>query len=253
MLRRAALVTFASAVVLAAACGHQVTPSPSAANNNLTGSMLIRFRTAGPFKFDKYDYSIVINTCGGGTPYPNVYATTFLNYTFSFDIGTTRFAAATNFPVLVQYLLRPGTSNQLNPTNVTIQPTEYTFNPNSNGQGNEFTLTFPRGLLADPLGTSALPCNNPLLPGGTATTAPSVLPTTQAQSRWAFNFFVVDPVSQRALDSLGVGGPTDNTYTGAVVDTTTTNVKLANKQPTISGGPSDSSAQLASGEIDNTL
>ncbi len=253
MLRRAALVTFASAVVLAAACGHQVTPSPSAANNNLAGSMLIRFRTVGAFNFTKYDYAIVINTCGGGTPYPNVYATTFLNYTFSFDIGTTRFAAATNFPILVQYLLRPGTSNQLNPTNVGISPTEYTFNPNSNGQRNEFTLTFPRALLADPLGPSNLPCNGPLQPSGSATTLPSPFPTTQAQSRWAFNFFVVDPISGRPQDSLGPDGPTDNTYSQAVVDTTTTNVTLANKQPTILGATSDSSAQLASGEIDNTL
>ena len=262
MLRRAALVTFALAVVLAAACGHQVTPSPSenGQGNNLAGTMLIRFRTVAAFDFTKYDYAIVINTCGGGTPYPNVYATSFLNYTFSFDIGVTRFGAATAFPVLVQYILRPGTSNQLNPQNVPISPSETTLTLNSNGQGTEFTLIFPRALLADPLGPTAFPCSSsPLLPTAgptataSATASPNVQPTTQAQSRWAFNFMVINTANQQVQDSLGLGGPTDNTYAGAVIDTTTTNSNIINKQADISGAPSDMSAQLAGGEIDNTL
>ena len=258
MLRRAALVTFASAVIFAAACGHQVTPSPSAngQGNNLAGSMLIRFRTVGQMNFTKYDYAIVINTCGGNTPYPNVYATTFLNYIFSFDIGVTRFGAATAFPVLVQYILRPGTSNQLNPQNVPISPSETTLTLNSNGQNNEFTLTFPRALLADPLGPSAFPCSSsPLQPTTPPTTpsSPNAQPTTQAQSRWAFNFLTINTATQQVQDSLGLGGPTDTSYNSAVIDTTTTNAQPVNKQADIAGPPADTAAQLAGGEIDNTL
>ena len=276
MLRRAALVTFASAVVLAAACGHQVTPSPSenGQNNNLAGNMLIRFRTVQPLNYQMYDYAIIINTCGGGTPYPNVFANTFLDYTFSFNIGVTSFGAATAFPILLQYILTPGTQNQLNPQNVPISPSETTLTLNSNGQGTEFTLIFPRALLQDPLGPTALPCTGSLrspapasptpsltpapitptptaTPTSSATAGPSALPTTLAQSKWSFNFFTIDSKTLRVQDSLGIGGPTDNSYTGAVIDTTTTNSTLITKQPDVTGAPSDPAAALAGGEIDN--
>lgn len=216
--------------------------------------MLIRFRTNGPMDFTKYDYAIVIDTCGLGTPYPQTFATTFLNYTFSFNVGLINGLTTTTAPVLVQYFPTPSTSNPLHAENVTINPTEYTFTPNSNGQNTEFTLTFSRGLLDDPLGTSARPCSStPLSPGSAASPAasPNALPTTQAQSKWAFNFFVIDK-SQHVLDSLGFDGPTDNAYNQAVIDTTTTNANLIPKLTDITGAPSDISASIAGGEIDNT-
>ncbi|MDQ2909114.1 MAG: hypothetical protein M3R44_07180, partial [Candidatus Eremiobacteraeota bacterium] len=191
MLRRPALVTFASAALLVAACGHQVTPEPSlnGQGNNLAGSMLIRFRTVGPMNFAMYDYQIVLDACGGSTPYPNPFNTSFLSYTFSFNIGTTAsFGASTTFPVLLQYIVTPGTSNQLNPQLVRTSVSEATLTLNDNGQNNEFTLTFPRALLHDPLGPSALPCSSSLAspsptPTGTGSPAP-----TNLSSAWKFNF-----------------------------------------------------------------
>ncbi len=188
MFRRAALATLASAAALVAACGHQVTPEPSlnGQGNNLAGSMLIRFSTVGPMNFSMYDYQVVIDACGGPTPYPNPANTSFLAYTFSFNIGTTQsFGASTVFPILLQYIVTPGIQNILNPQIVRTSLSETTLTPNDNGQNNEFTLTFPRALLYDPLGPTALPCSSSLAspspnPTGTATSAPTPTATATA-------------------------------------------------------------------------
>lgn len=286
MLRRPALVTFASAALLVAACGHQVTPEPSlnGQGNNLTGSILIRFRTVGMMNPSMYDYQIVLDACGGNTPYPNPNTTTYLAYTFSFNVGTSPFGVSTTFPILLQYIVTPGTQNQLNPQIVRTSVSEATLTPNDNGQGNEFTLVFPRALLNAPLGPSALPCSSSLVspapvpvsptPTSTATSttsppvpsptgtspSPSPSPTgtspaapTNLANTWKFNFFTINASSGQVLDSLGTGGPTDTSYNQAVIDTTTTNQTPIIKQTDITGAPSDPAAAIAGGEIDNYL
>ncbi len=268
MLRRAALTALASAALFVAACGHQVTPEPSlnGQGNNLAGSMLVRFRTNGPMDFSRYDYQIVIDACGGGTPYPNPNTTTYLDYTFSFNVGTSPFGLATTFPILIQYIVTPGTSNQLNPQIVRTSSSQTTLTPSDNGQGTEFALVFPRALLNAPLGPSALPCSSsrlsPTPPSPTGTSAAptptgtsSAAPTTLA-STWRFNFFVIDPSALNSpthgvLDSLGIGGPTDTSYNGAIIDTTTQNNTPIIKVTDITGLPNDPNAQIAGGEIDN--
>ena len=223
--------------------------------------MLVRFRTNGAMNFAAYNYQIVIDACGGGTPYPNPNTTTYLNYTFSFNIGSTTFGPALTTPILVQYIVTPGTSNQLNPTVVRTSTSQITLTPNDNGSNNEFTLTFPRALLQAPLGPSALPCHSsPVSPAPATPTPTGAVPTASPSnlaSSWSFNFFVTNPAAAQGtnpvLDSLGSGGPTDNTYNQSVINTMTTNFNLVNKQPDTGGGgaPSDPAAQIAGGEIDN--
>ncbi|MBC5800755.1 MAG: hypothetical protein GIW94_12420, partial [Candidatus Eremiobacteraeota bacterium] len=179
-----------------------------------------------------------------------------LDYTFSFNVGTSPFGVATTFPILIQYIVTPGTSNQLNPQIVRTSSSQTTLTPNDNGQRNEFTLVFPRALLNAPLGPSALPCSSSRVspaspsPSPTGTTSPA--PTNLA-STWKFNFFVINPATGQVLDSLGSGGPTDTSYNQAVIDTTTQSFTPIIKQTDITGLPTDTSAQIAGGEIDNYL
>jgi hypothetical protein len=54
-------------------------------------------------------------------------------------------------------------------------------------------------------------------------------------------------------DSLGPGGATDNTFSGIVVDTTTTDTQTYNKPTGFAPPPSNPAAQLIYGEVDNYL
>ena len=267
MVRRTALVSFALAITLVVACGRQVTPDPSLKNTNLAGRMVIRFRTSGPMDFTKYTYAIVIDTCGGGTPYPNAFATTFNNYSFSFLVGGIYGTAG---PALFQYIITPGTSNSLNPQQVPLGASTTQFVTNSDQQNNEFQLTFVRQQLANPLQV-AQPCPNiaptsgaSAAPTATATTGaspvpsatavatvpPSAQPTTAAQRFWYFNFFTIDNTSKMVVDSLGVGGATDTSFNGIgiAVDATQNYPIFRQAGSTL---PSDPAAQIGGGEIDN--
>ncbi len=292
MLRRTALVSFALAIVVVAACGRQVTPDPSLKNTNLAGRMVIRFRTNGPMDFTKYTYAVVIDTCGGGTPYPDAFATTFNNYSFSFLIGGIYGTAG---PALVQYIITPGTSNSLNPQQVPLGASTTQFVPNSNQQNSEFQLTFVREQLNNPLQV-AQPCPNITpAPNGNATVTPSMSPgasptgtvppstapspstspsasptpapsagvtatpnpvppqsqpTTFAQRFWFFNFFTIDNATKQVVDSLGVGGSRDTTFNGIGIAVDVSNNYSIFRQ-TGSTLPSDPSAQVNGGEIDN--
>lgn len=260
------------------ACGHQVTPEPT--TDNLSGTMQIRFRTVGTMNLSAYSYAIVINTCGAGPPYapePNVYGTSFNNYSFGFFIGG---QYGSSLPELFQYILNPGTSNQLNPQPVVLSTSLENFIPNSNNSGNEFELTFPRAQLNNPLGvsqpcpnisTSASPTPSPsagpsmtatptAMPSG-ATAAPSAAPsatpspfasaTTSAQQYWYFNFFSITTGNNPTVqDSLGIGGATDDTFDGVGVETNLTKSYTLSKA---TGGPvpPDQAAEIQGGEIDN--
>jgi hypothetical protein len=77
------------------------------------------------------------------------------------------------------------------------------------------------------------------------------MPTTAAQVNWYFNFFVLDTAAKTVLDSLGQGGATDNSYDAPAINTQTNSFNAIFKATGGTGGPSDPSAQLAGGEIDN--
>jgi hypothetical protein len=256
MLRRIGLASFVAAVALVVACGHQVTPEPNLdTNNNLAGKMVIRFRTNGPLNFNTYTYAIVIDTCGVGAPLPNVYGTSFFGYSYSFLTGG---SYGTAIPALLQYIITPGSSNSLNGQPVILSSTNTELILNSNGQGNEYEIVFTREQLDNPLGVTQ-PCPNitpaptasPVSPAPTgATPTPTSQPTTSAQQYWYFNFYTINATNKTIIDSLGIGGPTDNTFNGVGVETGTTNSNPVFKA---TGGaePSDPSAQIQGGEIDN--
>ncbi|GAC1499829.1 MAG: hypothetical protein NVS1B2_23910 [Vulcanimicrobiaceae bacterium] len=271
MVRRTALASFAFALLLVVACGRQVTPDPgskSSSNLNLAGRMVVRFRTNGPMDFAKYTYAIVINTCGGGPPYPDAFATTFNNYSFSFLIGG---VSGTAGPALVQYILTPGQSNSLNPQQVPLGASTTQFVPNSNQQNSEFQLTFVRQQLNNPLqvaqpcplsGVAASPGPTAVATVAVATPSPTPLatasaavppnaqPTTFAQRLWYFNYFTIDNATNRVVDSLGVGGASDTTFNGIGIA-----VDQSNNYPIFrqagSALPGDARAQIAGGQIDN--
>ena len=280
MLRRAALVSFALAVTLVVACGRQVTPDPGLTNNNLnlSGRMVVRFRTNGPMDFTKYTYAIVVDTCGGGTPFPNAFATTFNDYSFSFLVGGIYGTAG---PALFQYIITPGVANSLNPQQVPLGASSTQFATNTNQQNSEFQLTFVRQQLNNPLQV-AQPCPN-IPPAGTPTASasagssptasptatatatgaasptasttpiampPNSQPTTLNQRFWYFNFFTIDSQTRMVVDSLGIGGAQDTSFNGIGIAVDATNNYPIFKQ-TGSVRPSDPAAQLAGGEIDN--
>ena len=270
MLRRVALACFAVAIAFVVACGHQVTPEPnSLANNNLSGKIVLTFRTNGPLNFSLYTYAVIVDTCGEGTPYPNVYGNTFNGYSYAFLIGGT---SGQTFPVLDQFILTPSQTNSLDPQVVPADPNLESFTPLYENQNNEFQLIFSRAQLDNP-DNVAQPCPNitPAPSNGTSPTAsasasanpsvsstpssvpsPSVssMPTTAAQINWYFNFFVLDNSARTVLDSLGIGGANDNSYPAPAIDTQATNQYPIFKA---TGGavPNDPSAQLEGGEIDN--
>jgi len=268
MLRRVALATFVFAISVAA-CGRQVTPDPTLRMaSNLAGRMVVRFRTNGALDFNKYTYAIVLDTCGGKTPYPNAFATTFNDYSFSFLIGGT---AGTAIPALVQYIVTPGATNALNPQSVPLGASTTQLVLNSNQQNTEFQLTFVREQLNNPLRV-AQPCPNitpppvavgPTSPGtapaptaaptGTATTlpaAPGAQPTTFAQRYWYVNFFSIDNATKTVVDSLGIGGAQDASYNGIGIAVDVTN-QYPIFRPAGSTLPADDKAQIAGGQIDN--
>jgi hypothetical protein len=266
MHRYVALATFVVALVLVVACGAQITPNPT--NSNLAGDIDLRFRVNGTLAFSTYDYQIVIDTCAQGVPYPNPASNSYKAYTFSFNIGTSPFGIATVYPILIQYKLTTGTGGFV-PLPVTVSPSLVTLNTNSNGQGSEFELIFPRALLDDPLDGTNPPCSGITQPSSSsrtvapaaaaaATTAPTpaasaspgAIATTAAQATWIMNFIVLTPAGV-PVDSLGSGGPTDNSYPGILVNTQQLQPQPVNKQTDISGAPTDPNASIAGGEVDN--
>jgi len=268
MLRRIALAFFALAVAFVVACGHQVTPNPLG-DSNLAGKVVVTFRTNGPMDFTNYTYAIVVDTCGEGTPHPNVYGGSFNGYSYAFLIGG---SSGQVLPVLEQFILDSDQQNALNPQTVAADPSLESFTPNYEGQSNAFQLIFARAQLDNPKGV-AQPCPN-ITPaprtGSSPTATPSAsasaaasnaptaapspvassMPTTAAQIDWYFNFFTLDTAAHTVVDSLGEYGSSDTIYTSPTVDTQSTQPYPVFKTPGGTGGPTTSS-QIEGGEIDN--
>jgi hypothetical protein len=276
MLRRAAIALFAAAALLVVACGHQVTPSPTAANNNLAGHVVIKFRVNGTLDFNDFTYAIVIDTCGNGTPYPQAYLTTFNSFSYGFFVGL---EVRNGAPQLVEYFVNPNSNGSIQYVTVPEDPSLEQFLPNDNGQGNEFELIFDRAELDNPL-DQAQPCPNftaspstptpspssgvtptatpttitfatgAASPAASATPSPSSFPTQPSQQYWYLNFFTIS--NNTILDSLGIGGATDQTFNGVGFDVNVTSdypIFKANGGPE----PSNPSAQLSGGDVQNYM
>jgi hypothetical protein len=230
MFRWLGLAVVVVAIVLAA-CGRQVTGlGATNAGSIQAGHMLIRFRVAGPLDFTNVQYLMVFNTSGNRVePYPQANLTGYLNYSFALVVGGN---AATSQPLLYQYYLAPGTTSGIQLFRITIPPQLINYVPNSGGNpsgGGEFTITFDRSLLygVNPGGSpspvaatspTATPAGSTPTPTDVATLNPNVQPTTAAQHVWAINFITTDPTGV-PIDSMGLGGPTDTTFS-YTVDTT---------------------------------
>jgi len=285
MLRRVAIVSFAIAALLVVACGHQVTPSPNPLNNNLSGHVVIKFDTVGQLDFTDFTYAIIIDTCGTNppTPYPQAFTSgSLFAFSYAFFIGG-KFGTA--LPQLVEYFVNPNSNGTIQSVDVPENPSLEQLQLDDNGQGNEFELIFDRAELDNPL-NQAQPC--PLLsplpvspspsssagssptagptstasarapyvatatpvasPTASPTATPAGPPTTSAQQYWYFNFFTIQGTT--ILDSLGIGGPTDQTFNGVGMETNTTNDYPIFKA---TGGvePSNPAAQLEGGNIQN--
>jgi len=283
MFRRAASAAFTLAFVLVAACGHQVTPSPSAFNNDLSGHMQVKFQVNAPLDFTNVTYVIAVDMCGIGVPYPQAFLTSYNSYTFAFLVGGG--FGSTALPVLEQYYINGAGGNFIKVPVNNLNPSTTQFIPAYAGNSNEFEFTFIRSDLNNPLGIP-LPCPNSTIPTATPTASPTATssPTVAAGSSptavpfaagtatptasptpaptptavatafpylttWTFNLMTFAAGGGPPLDSLGEGGPTDQTYSGLVVDTTTTTEQNYNPQPLAT--PQNPAADITYGEIDN--
>jgi len=245
--------------MILAACGRQVTGLNAAGEGSIqSGHMLIRFRVAGPLDFTNVQYLVVFNTTGNQVePYPQANLTGYLNYSFALVVGGTQYASQ---PLLFQYYLAPGTTSGIQLFRITIPPQLINYVPNSGGNptgGGEYTITFDRSLLygVNPSGSptpgaSATPAPGPT-PTVVATLNPNVQPTTAAQHVWAINFITTDP-SGVPIDSMGLGGPTDQTFSSGIVDTTQPLDRVYTKPSSGTGTPQNISAQCQGFEIINT-
>jgi hypothetical protein len=244
------------------ACGRQITGlNAPGAGSIQSGHMLIRYRVAGPLDFTNVRYLIVFDTSGSGLePYPAALLSGFANFSFVFIIGGN---AQTSAPLLYQYYLAPGSAS-ISGQPITLPLQDYIYVPNSGGNpsgGGEFTLEFARPVLYAQNLTSPVPAatatatatSSPaasLTPAPAFTLNPNVQPTTLAQHVWAINFITVDPATGVPLDSMGLGGPTDTTFTQGVVNTTLPFDRVYPK-PVGTSTVSNPSAQLQGFEIIN--
>ncbi len=249
MIRKVGLAVLVTALIVAA-CGRQVTFPKYAANGGLaSGFMSVRFTVAAPFAFSTYDYIIVFNTTGNGlTPLPNGGAQA--NYAaFSDAIVVSGNANGAVQAVPVQFVTSQGTSlpPYVYPLNG-VPGQDFMFNVNSNGQDTQFQVTFFRKVFSLYTATAS--------PAPTATPTSTASPTPPPTSIWKINCFVTSPGAAGSslsnytpVDSLGIGGGTDTSFSSPNLDTTTvfdmTVNALAQNAPT-------QSAVITSCEFQNT-
>ena len=268
MVRTFALVVVVFSLMLAA-CGRQVTGLNGTGTTNSipSGQMLIRFRTLGTLDLIANRYVIVFNTTGNGQqPYANGFITGLTNYSFTFVVGAT--AGLAQFPLLNEYYFPPG-SQQASSFPVPINSQQVQFNPNSNGSGTEFTLTFLRtALLCAPVanpspspspspaaGASATPTPSPSPTGTGASPTPSPSPANGTcatlggrSTTWNINFITTDAQSL-PVDAFGASGKDDVSFQ-LQVDTTTAFDRQIQRATQLQINPQ--SAQISGGEIINS-
>ncbi len=222
------VVVFVTAFIVVA-CGRQVTPNPPGLGTGGAppGYMAIHFDVASPFNFSNYQYMMVFDTTGDGkTPSTDTFQTNWAGYSFALIAlgnGGAAYAEPVEFkknsnPHIPPAWLKLGTT-----------PQQFNFNPNSNGQGTEFSMIAQKSIF---LGASPAPSASP-------------------SNIWRFNAFVTQATGSGQwtfLDSLGAGGPIDPQFVMSVPLCMT---QVFDNTYYGLYTPSDPAAQIVSIEISN--
>jgi hypothetical protein len=266
-MRRTGLVLVLSIALTVVACGRQVTFPHYAASGGLpSGWMAARFTVSAPFAFDTYDYIIVFNTTGNGvTPLPNGGSQS--NYAgFSDAIVVSGNASGAVNAVPVQFISSsnaPGAVPAVYP--LTVPPQDIIFNADYNGTGTEFQIEFDRAIFSNLLSTPTpkpTPTPTPTPIGATPTPVPTASPTPIVSTVWKFNCFVTSQgttggsfggagnTNYAPVDSLGIGGGSDTSFSSPNLATTTA-FNITQNALNASGGPTQS-ANIVSCEFQNT-
>lgn len=236
MLRK--LIFAVSVIALTfAACGRQVTPDrpdQGGSSGLPPGFMQATMTVAGTLDFTNVAYVFVFNTSGtGGQPYPQGLLTNYQNYSFVVIVGGTGGAVAPQ----VYQIVRGSNGGVPTKQIIPYTPQQLQFNPNSNGQGNQFSITFDRNLF------------NGIVP--TPTPGSGANPDI-----WFVNWITATPLpALQAIDAPGIGGPIDNTFTfpqgSPGMDVTTS---FFQQWVSSAGWPtvSNPDAQLAGGAVANS-
>jgi len=288
MFRRLSSFTLVLALsVLVASCGHQVTPSPTTAD--LSGHITVKFQTNGALDFTNVTYVIAIDSCGSGVPYPNAFLSGYASYTFAFLVGGGTGSTAlpelfqyylnpSNTGNLTKLLV-----NNLNPSttqfipNYNGQSNEFAFTFLRSDLNNPFNVALPcpNSTPVPSTSPSTTPTTSPTVSAGasptatptgttasaapTASPSPSPIGTNGNDStgvdvppyldNWTFNLMTFAPNGGGPLDSLGLYGPTDTSFSGIVVDTSTTTTANSFRQPNVTP-PQLPAAYITYGEVD---
>lgn len=230
MIRKLSLLVLATALIVSA-CGRQVTPDragvgPGGLNS---GFIQIKFRTLAPLDYTNVTYVIAFNTTAdAGTPYARNgnTANNYLHYSYWIVVNSN--SVATGLPTIQQFVTPISGTGQTGPKYAATLPgilgTQLMFNPNSNGQGTEFTITMSRALFnglitpsPGPTGTPS-PTPTPTPAGSTPTPTPSgsptpaVTPTPLYSNVWSWNFFTQSAGGTVDAFSTSAAGAGDTSY-----------------------------------------
>lgn len=185
MFRKLMFVLCAMSLTLASAsCGRQVTPNRTGTSSG-SGTLTVKFTTAGQMNFTNYWYVIAVNTEGPapgtttGEPYPfyGNQGQNWLNYSFEFIV----FAAQGQPPQVAFYQFKnfvvPGQPPFKSPVQPGYTAGDIVLNPNCNGLNTQFCLQINRRVFAGIGLTSPSPS-----PSTSPSTSPSPTPTASPSS-----------------------------------------------------------------------
>jgi hypothetical protein len=201
--------------------------------------MWAKFTVQGTLNYSTYDYIIVFNTTGNGlTPLPNGGAqANYSAFSDAFIVSGNTGGGVVAVPV--QFVRTTNTSLPPAVIALNVPPQDVLFKSDSNNLQSQFQITFDRGIFSSLLATPTPP----------ATPPPS-------SKTWKANCFVTQPGNVNGslsnyvpIDSLGVGGGTDTSYSAPNLNTT-----LAFDITQTAEGPptSDTASTIVSCEFANT-
>jgi hypothetical protein len=231
MIQRVGFVSTMLTALVAAACGRQVTPNPPGLGPGGAppGYLAIHYDVVSPFNFSNYQYMIVFNTTGSGvTPSTQTVQTNWAGYSFgliALGNGIDTYAEAIQFIHSTQNPHSPPAWQNVHPT-----PQQFSFNPNSNGAGTEFSMLAQKVIFK-----------------GIVSPSPSASPS----NLWKFNAFVTEASNGgqwQFYDSMGAGGRNPPEFVSPTLNMDTCFDSTYYAQDNTISAPS---AQILSVEISN--
>lgn len=190
--------------------------------------MAVHFDVQSPFNFSNYQYMIIFNTTGSRvTPSTNTLQTNWAGYSFAL-MALGNGGAAYAEPVQFIHNQNPHIPPAWLPLHTT--PQQFSFNPNSNGTGTEFSMLAQKVIFK---GVSPSPSASP-------------------SNVWTFNAFTTQASvggggTWTFQDSLGPGGPVDPQF----VSPTLCMTEQFDNTYYAYYSPQDPAAQIVSVEISN--